>query len=345
VERLYLDVIAEPQGDDEFWYGCVPDRLASQPEERCGGGPFREVEVRVDGRTAGVALIVPWIYTGGINPYLWFPIPAPETLNFTPSRIDLTPFAGLVDDGRPHRIELRIDGVRAYVLATASLRVWRDPGASRVTGGLIRNTLAAAAIETDDQGARVIGKGLDGRVRVRASRKAAVAGYVMTSHGRVETDLSYDMDFDNTQTFEGQDTRPVWTLRQSTLWRQETRIEDASGVRRSLLTQSFPLTIESRKIDRKNGAENLDRADLSLSRRQIETGADGATRTRDIDNRVVSQAHGRFDSAARRFIDAAGSSRQTYRLQDSREGCYARTITTVGNAVTQVETGCPPAAP
>ena len=72
VERAYLDVFVQSQNADEFWYTCVPDQYAAQVQE-CGGGNFREAEVSIDGQPAGVAPVYPWIYTGGIDPYLWRP--------------------------------------------------------------------------------------------------------------------------------------------------------------------------------------------------------------------------------------------------------------------------------
>ena len=62
-EAAYLDVIAQSQGGDEFWYLCVPDSLAGQLES-CGGTGFRETEISIDGVAAGVAPVYPWIYTG-----------------------------------------------------------------------------------------------------------------------------------------------------------------------------------------------------------------------------------------------------------------------------------------
>ena len=82
-KAAYLDVIAQSQSNDEFWYLCVPNDLAGQLES-CGSTGFRETEITIDGIPAGVAPVYPWIYTGGIDPYLWEPIPGVQTLNFKP---------------------------------------------------------------------------------------------------------------------------------------------------------------------------------------------------------------------------------------------------------------------
>src|SRR5580692_8573810 len=72
VERVYLDVIAQSQIGDEFWYFCVPNDEAANLLS-CGNTAFRETEVSIDGQPAGVAPVSPWIYTGGLDPYLWEP--------------------------------------------------------------------------------------------------------------------------------------------------------------------------------------------------------------------------------------------------------------------------------
>ena len=52
VENVYLDVIAQNQIDDEFWYFCVPNDQTANLES-CGNTAFREVEVSIDGQAGG----------------------------------------------------------------------------------------------------------------------------------------------------------------------------------------------------------------------------------------------------------------------------------------------------
>src|ERR1700741_4654717 len=101
VEKAYLYVITQSQIGDEFWYSCVPNDVANELQS-CGGTAFREAEISIDGQPAGVAPVYPWIYTGGVDPYLWRPTPGVQALNFMPYRVDLTPFAGQLSDGNPH---------------------------------------------------------------------------------------------------------------------------------------------------------------------------------------------------------------------------------------------------
>ena len=47
-ERVYLDVIAQSQSNDEFWYFCVPNDQTTHLES-CGNTAFRETQVTIDG--------------------------------------------------------------------------------------------------------------------------------------------------------------------------------------------------------------------------------------------------------------------------------------------------------
>jgi hypothetical protein len=143
VESAYLDVIAQSQIGDEFWYFCVPNDQTANLES-CGNTAFRETEVWLDGNPAGVAPVYPWIFTGGIDPFLWEPIPGVQTLDLVPYRVDLTPFAGVLADGGTHTVAVSVFNANGYFLATANLLVFIDHGTAKVTGGLISNTLASA---------------------------------------------------------------------------------------------------------------------------------------------------------------------------------------------------------
>ena len=67
VTSAYLDVIAQGQYQDEFWYFNVPDDLTTELQN-FGGSGFRETEITIDGTPAGVAPVYPWIFTGGVDP-------------------------------------------------------------------------------------------------------------------------------------------------------------------------------------------------------------------------------------------------------------------------------------
>jgi len=55
-----------------------------------------QILVTVDDIPAALYPTFPWIFTGGIDPYLWRPLPSVRTLQLQPTRLDLTPFAPLL---------------------------------------------------------------------------------------------------------------------------------------------------------------------------------------------------------------------------------------------------------
>ena len=53
VKAAYLDVFAQGQQDDEFWYTCAPNDVAGELDN-CGNSSFREAEVTIDGTKVSV---------------------------------------------------------------------------------------------------------------------------------------------------------------------------------------------------------------------------------------------------------------------------------------------------
>src|SRR5215470_7736625 len=222
VERAFLDVVAQSQAGDEFWYTCVPNDVANELQS-CGGTGFRETQVSIDGQPAGVAPVYPWIYTGGIDPLLWRPIPGVQTLNFVPYRVDLTPFAGLLSNGQPHQVAVNVFNSSNGFSTTATVLLFEDHDAAVVTGGVTRNTIGSGAnpnvvenLTTDASG------NITGTVTVTSVRQFAVEGFVRTSHGRVDTTVEQDINFSNSQSFNITNTAFVQNITQRTNISSET---------------------------------------------------------------------------------------------------------------------------
>ena len=339
VERLALDVIAQSQASDEFWYTCVPDADASVLQS-CGGGAFREVEVAIDGTPAGVAPVFPWIYTGGIDPSLWTPVPGIQTLDFKPSRIDLTPFAGQLDDGRPHTVSVQVFGAQDNFSVTGTLLAWRDPGAPVLSGAVTQNTLAAPVVQVDDHGLVVAGTNATGRVKVASRRDYRIAGTLHTSHGPVTTIVDQRMTFANTQDFAITDSTYRQKIAQRTDVHTAVRTFDEHGESLSTTQASYPLTVDFAQTLAGNDVV----LDTTISqRRQVETRQDssrGEAWTTHSDESVAPHVTTTYDQAAGTAATANATSRQRVRVEDSRVGCYDRTIVVASNAVSAVKEGC-----
>ena len=100
---LTADLLVQGHGGcDEFWWADAPPPFPGQ----CGGAPYREAEVFVDGTLAGVVSPYPYLFTGANGPSWWEPISAPQAMNLRPWRLNLTPFVGLLTDGEAHTLSV-----------------------------------------------------------------------------------------------------------------------------------------------------------------------------------------------------------------------------------------------
>jgi hypothetical protein len=247
VQNAYLDVYAQSQSNDEFWYTCVPNDVASELQS-CGNTAFRETEITIDGQPAGLAPVFPWIFTGGIDPFLWFPIPGVQTLNFTPYRVNLTPFAGLLSNGQQHTVSLSVYNADSYFSATASLLLYLDPGSTKVTGAVTQNTLAGPSPVVKEN-LNVQPTTITGTVDVTSARSFAIVGYVNTSHGKVTTNISQSVNFSSDQSFDITASKYVQDISQETTLASYIVVSQPGAV--SVVNYdvfTFPLTVDISEV-------------------------------------------------------------------------------------------------
>ncbi len=254
IQNAYLDVYAQSQNADEFWYTCVPNDVSNELFS-CGNTGFRETEITIDGVQAGVAPVFPWIFTGGIDPWLWFPIPGVQTLNFTPFRVDLTPFAATLSNGQPHTVSLSVFNANNYFSATASLLLYLDSGSTSVSGAVTSNTLAAPnPVVTENLN---VGNTINGTVKVASNRHFVLSGYVNTSHGKVTTTISEGVNFVNSQHFNITDTIYTQNITQNSTVNSTTTVA-TTGQPTVTYTHNFqfPLTLDISQVAQSNGNLN-----------------------------------------------------------------------------------------
>jgi hypothetical protein len=336
VERAYLDVIAQSQSNDEFWYFCVPNDQTSNLES-CGNTPFRETEVTIDGQPAGVAPVYPWIFTGGIDPYLWEPLPGVQTLDFRPYRVDLTPFAGLLADGNPHVVAIGVYNADSYFLATANLLVFTDHGAAQVTGGLLSNTLAAAPspVVTENIQENPAGPTFTGSITVSAARNFAISGYVNTSHGRVDTTVEQSVSFLNTQDFDVSPTVDGQNARQTTSVDSVVTTTAGWVTRMSEQHLRYPLAIDYRFAFNADGSSTQV---TSITQGNHRRTADGAGE-RSLDEEIKSTDTLALSPSFSITGNSGAVATHSYRSADSAGGCYSRTLTAQMQKLTAVQGG------
>lgn len=339
IESAYLDVVAQSQSDDEFWYLCVPNDVASELES-CGNTGFRETEIAIDGQPAGVAPVYPWIFTGGIDPYLWEPIPGVQTLDFKPYRVDLTPFAGVLSNGKPHTVSIGVFNADSYFAVTGNLLLYLDPHAKQVTGAILSDNLTALPtpavsekVTTDSQG------DVSGTVGVTSKRAFSITGYVNTSHGRVETTVVQGMAFSNVQTFTINATTYIQKLDQTTTVDARTTHREGFLVTTEEKKFSYPLTITYDQAANSDGSYSaLTKVDQDLTE-SLTSGLEGFPVYASIsDNHVTSQDT--LDvSAANVVTGHTGNSAQRYAASDSKGYCYSASLASVNSVLTSYDNG------
>jgi hypothetical protein len=346
VTRAYLDVFAQSQNADEFWYTCVPDQYAAETDE-CGGGNFREVEVSIDGVPAGAAPVYPWVYTGGIDPFLWEPTPGVQTLNFMPYRVDLTPFAGLLSNGQPHTVAMSVQGANDYFSATAALLLFLDPGATQVTGAVTYNELQnmpptptiGSTLSTDSSG------NVTGAVSTQLSRHYLIRGYANTSQGHVLSSVQATVTFADTQTFNI--TSSVYSQVTSQVSAAATTSESSIGS--TILSEyqdevRYPFNLSFVETVAADGSATY-ASTISQKLQKTEThGPSGTTQySATLSNSVSSADTLAFDASGNFTGNSGTSNTQTYSFDDSAGGCYNASVTSAANVVTGFTTGanCP----
>ena len=339
VERAYLDVWAQGQQGDEFWWTCAPNDVAGELEN-CGNTAFREAEVSIDGTPAGVAPIYPWIFTGGIDPYLWRPIPGVHTLNFEPYRVDLTPFAGVLSNGQPHTVAVYVYNANTYFSALANLLLYQDLGSQQVTGSVTTNTIGQPD-PTATEHIREIPAIVWGTLAVQSDRGFTVEGTANTSHGLVDTKVVQSINFDNAQKYYIRTDGSIFDQ----FVGQETSISSATTT-----TNNGNVTTASKQLSWPVSLSYDFKANADGSYQQFSQVHQGFMESILVKlNGTPTYSSSLSDTVAPTdtlLVDPSGNgspsnqaSSETYQYSDSTGACWNETIRASGGALTSVQGG------
>ncbi|MFI8236375.1 peptide-N4-asparagine amidase [Streptomyces sp. NPDC085866] len=330
-ERIVAEVYATGSGGgcEEFWYLTVADPASYSC--KADHGPYREVQIKVDGQLAGIAAPFPNVWTGGwSNPFLWYVIPGPRAFDVRPVEYDLTPFAGLLNDGRPHRVEVSVVGVPAGQSGWSvpvNVLVWQDAHRAHVTGALTTDRAS------DIDNSSTYSPGSENRVDTEAGHRLTVSGYLNTSHGRVTTTVTRTLA--NTSAHR-------WTDGENTDGLDATWTDDETV---NVHGQGPARTTHTHRTYTMNGATTLGANDrlrtvLDLGDRTTVVERQGGRRTAwsRLDDTYSGDAAYTIN-VPRDQRHAVGTSSERYRLTGS-DGCYDRSLTTVQGMLTEDRSRC-----
>ena len=340
IRNVYLDVFAQGQsGNEEFWYTCVPNNVANELES-CGNTSFRESEITIDGTPAGVAPIYPWIFTGGIDPFLWIPIPGVQTMNFLPYRVNLSPFASLLDDGNPHTIALSVFDDDGYFSATASLLLCLDQNATQLTGAVTENTLAVPVPDITENIDTATNGNLHGTVNTSAGHNFQISGYINTAYGPVTTTVAQNIEFSNRMYFQILALSYIQNIAQTTTIHSVVTTHNAGGRFVNTVNHAWPLLVDLTLLYNSDGSGVQTTTINQYYERDQEATHNGeATSFSLLRNRVRATDALDFNSSYEITGNQKQSSSQNYFASDSTGYCYSRDITAAAGLLTSITNG------
>lgn len=334
-----LEVYPKGNACDEFWYGGLPDDfVAAHPSAGlCGGGPYREIDARLDGQSAGATIPFPNIFTGGVNPLLWRPIPAVDAFNLPPRQMNLTPFVGSLVDGSPHALTMTVANAQSYWSLTPNLLLYTDPGAAQTSGGLTQDTLTqpAAVSASEQTGADHVNYTLD------AHRSGTISGWVQTSAGKVTTTVTTSLDFTNTNVFSLQNYRQQTTSDQTL--DTTTTVTGPAGTEVRHSHEEDPLSaVEMFQQPPGTNSFMLPAQVTATKTVTMSDAHDGATTFTSSLSSTTEGSGVLSEFGSGQYRLANGADRQTYDYTDSAGACYHHRISAAQGYVTadQLDTSC-----
>jgi hypothetical protein len=330
VTGLQLDIIAYPVGGDESWFACTPASEAPRVGT-CSGTPYRAVDVSIDGTLAGIAPIFPMLSGDMFMPSLWQPIPAAGALNMQPYRMNLTPFAGTLEDGAPHTVSFTVENLVDSCELAATLLIDQDPVLSQVTGSLTSNTLTGTGESNPVIHPKSTSSGgIKDKVSMSVSLNYTQSGSLVTSAGPVTNSVTSGITFSNAQTFNITSSKWSQEVQQTELASTSVTTTSGIGGHTATLTTATSYAVP---LSFSVGSTNKDTIQDSWSQSVVDS-LNGTPYFATATANAVTQASGGKHGV---------SGNQTYVYADTFGNCYQRLISAVGGSVSGVttsETGC-----
>jgi hypothetical protein len=315
VTQATLDLYAVGQSTDEFWWGLSP--------------AFREIEVSIDGKPAGVVWPYPYVYTGGVNPLIWRPLTGIHTMDIPSYRLDLTPFAGEL--GGTHTITLTVAGNAGFWLAGGSLLL--TAGGAPVTGSVTGDTLSFPTTSQVTT-AQALGSASQPVTSESASAAYQISGTLTQGHRTWTDTLSQTLQFGNDQT----DINPActsvcyqWAHQETTSAGTETITGPGVDVSR---TDNASWTTDAPNGYEQNASGTDFFLPASVSQQLTDVATQGDCRT-SLSESIIGYGALEEDSSVTSIGD--GDTTGTITAQDSgpESTPYQRTIVTRGGAIIQ----------
>ncbi|KAG6760071.1 hypothetical protein POTOM_036572 [Populus tomentosa] len=315
--KVVLELYVSFHGNDEFWYSNPSNsyiRMNNLSTPR-GNGAFREVFVTIDGKLVGSEMPFPVIFTGGINPLFWEPVVAIGAFNLPTYDFDLTPFLGMLLDGKDHVFGIGVtDGIE-YWLVDANLHVWLDTASTVVEAKNIVNINPASEISRREEF-----RSLDGSFEIKAEKFTRLEGWVKSSSGNLTTSITQEVRLRSSIRFRKNGSYKA--VKQSIKVRREAKVlNDVGGlVSRVTVRTNYPLKVISVTLP---GLKNDTYILVTNVTHEVNERIRIGKLSSHVNNKQVS--NGWMEVKDHSVLSGEAMTNQTYVCRDEF-GCYVRTV-------------------
>lgn len=212
VERAVVSILASGNGAEEFWYTNVPTEYDDTFNNTAiyGYSPWREVQLLIDEQLAGVSWPFPIVFTGGISPGLWVPIVGIDIYDLPSFEIDISPWLGLLCDGKSHNFSLEVVGYDSVTTLgtvgsnwwiTGSIFLWTDSAGNQTTGTTMQSSIPAPSFDFTPSITTASGFNTSLLVSLSAHRTLSHTSTITTSKGSRTLTWSQSLSYINKQNF------------------------------------------------------------------------------------------------------------------------------------------------
>lgn len=320
--RAVLEVYVSFHSNDEFWYSNPPDSYIKQNNLTTGrgNGAFRQVSMTIDGLYVGSVVPFPVVFTGGINPLFWEPVVGIGAFNLPSYDLDLTPFLGILLDGKLHSFGLSVTDGISFWLVDANLHLWLDHSSPCVAAKLVQYRASDLSIQRKSKF-----QGLDGKFKIEAERKVQFAGWVNSSLGNLTTLISHELKFKNSIKFKNDGN--FKEVEQTVKAKMKIEVRAANSVlllAKTVSSSKYPLHITTSTLPKEKGTylsvTNFTHSMNEKSSAAIPTGVS----VRSLSNK--QESNGWMLVKDHSVLSGVATTEQSYRYKDQKGCCYSRTL-------------------
>ncbi|KAI2632267.1 hypothetical protein GGR54DRAFT_27039 [Hypoxylon sp. NC1633] len=219
IKNAVVSLTASGNGAEEFWFTNVPTEYVNTFPTNEGWlypySPFREVQLLIDGQLAGVSWPFSILFTGGVDPGAWRPVVGIDAFELPAFEIDITPWLGLLTDGRSHTFQLQVVSYDSFAedstgpigenwWVSGSIFVWLDEEVEQTVAQGFRSEVSGPSFGFNSIiGTAIAENGTATNTSLyftlTASRNITVSSTILSGHSTREVAWTQSLSFSNIQ--------------------------------------------------------------------------------------------------------------------------------------------------